>query len=142
MRTLRMLSSSVVIALAGLGSACADQKKVLAAGDPPLTQDMVDAYVKLAGWRLGPALARADGRGETHPPPPASGVEVGDRRPRAPRRPLRVHPRHGALRPLRALSPGGGEIRRCGGRTLTRLSGGRLKTAVCPFDERQVGGGI
>jgi hypothetical protein len=38
-----------------------DTKKTLVSGDPPLTQDMVDDYCKLADWRFGPALAKAGG---------------------------------------------------------------------------------
>jgi hypothetical protein len=47
--------------LAGLGAAQAGGKKVLVPGDPPLTQDVVDDYVKLAAWRFGPDLDKAGG---------------------------------------------------------------------------------
>jgi hypothetical protein len=62
MRTLRYLVP-VVLVLAGLGGARAGDKKVLVPGDPPLTQDMVDDYGKLAAWRLGPALDKVGGPG-------------------------------------------------------------------------------
>jgi hypothetical protein len=51
------------IVLAGLGGTGAGDRTVLVPGDPPLTQDMVDDYVKLAAWRLGPDLDRAGGPG-------------------------------------------------------------------------------
>jgi hypothetical protein len=62
MRTLRSLGPAVIV-LAGLGVAGAGDKKVLVPGDPPLTQDMVDDYVKLAAWRFGPDLDRVGGPG-------------------------------------------------------------------------------
>jgi hypothetical protein len=52
---------TAVLALAIVDSCRPGEKKVLVAGDPPLTQDMVDDYGKLAEWRLGPALIRVGG---------------------------------------------------------------------------------
>jgi|SRR5262245_14118420 len=61
MSALRLFAVPVVILLTGFNAACAEVKKVLAPGDPPLTQEMVDDYTKLAEWRLGPALANVGG---------------------------------------------------------------------------------
>jgi hypothetical protein len=61
MRSLRYLVSATVLLLSVAGTARPDAKKVLVSGDPPLTQDMVDDYCKMADWRFGPALAKAGG---------------------------------------------------------------------------------
>ena len=60
MRLLRYLVPAAMV-LAGFNLLRAGDPKVLVAGDPPLTQDMVDDYGKLAAWRLGPDLGGAGG---------------------------------------------------------------------------------
>ena len=60
MSKVRCLVSSALLALAGLGAARADER-VLAAGDPPLTQGMVDDYCRYVGWRWPQALHRSGG---------------------------------------------------------------------------------
>ena len=62
MRTLRSVAAAAIL-LAAASTAGAGDQKVLVPGDPPLTQDMVDDYVKLAAWRLGPDLDRVGGPG-------------------------------------------------------------------------------
>ena len=52
---------AALLILAVASTAQSDDKKVLVPGEPPLTQDMVDDYGKLAEWRFGPALAKAGG---------------------------------------------------------------------------------
>ena len=59
---MRMLRSVVPILLAAAGLVRAGDPKVLVPGEPPLTQDMVDDYAKLAEYRFGPALDRVGGR--------------------------------------------------------------------------------
>jgi hypothetical protein len=59
MRAFRYLAAIGFVILAG--TARPDDKKVLVPGDPPLTQDMVDDYGKLAEWRFGPVLAKVGG---------------------------------------------------------------------------------
>jgi hypothetical protein len=61
MRMLRFLAATMVLALAVAGTTHAGDKKVLVSGDPPLTQDMLDDYCKLADWRFGSTLAKAGG---------------------------------------------------------------------------------
>lgn len=61
MRTFSYLVVTTVLCGAGAASARPDEKKTLAPGDPPLTQDMVDDYCKMADWRFGPALAKVGG---------------------------------------------------------------------------------
>jgi hypothetical protein len=56
-----MFLSSALLCLIGLGAAHAAEKKVLVPGQPPLTQDMVDDYMKYLEWRSGPILAQAGG---------------------------------------------------------------------------------
>ena len=60
MSKVRCLVSSALLALAGLGAARADER-MLAAGDPPLTQGMVDDYCRYVGWRWPQALHRSGG---------------------------------------------------------------------------------
>ena len=60
MSKVRCLVSSALLALAGLGAARADER-MLAAGDPPLTQGMVDDYCRYVAWRWPQAFARAGG---------------------------------------------------------------------------------
>lgn len=60
MRTLCYLVPAATL-LAVLGPGRAEDKKLLVAGKPPLTQDMVDDYGKFAEWRLGSALDRVGG---------------------------------------------------------------------------------
>lgn len=60
MRKLRWLFIVVLMTVTA-GVASADTKKTLVSGDPPLTQDMVDDYCKMADWRFGPALAKVGG---------------------------------------------------------------------------------
>jgi len=62
MRSLGLLISPVLVALAGVSAAQAGEKKVLAGGAPPLTEDMVGDYAKFAEWRWGVTLARVGGR--------------------------------------------------------------------------------
>ena len=60
MQALRYVVAAGIL-MAGLGTAGAGDKKVLVPGDPPLTQDMVDDYTRLAAWRFGPDLDKAGG---------------------------------------------------------------------------------
>lgn len=61
MKSLRMLLSSALLCLVGFSTAHATEKKVLVPGQPALTQDMLDDYMKYLEWRSGPILARAGG---------------------------------------------------------------------------------
>jgi hypothetical protein len=61
MRGFRYLVAAGLLVSVAVGTARPDEKKTLVSGDPPLTQDMVDDYCKLADWRFGPALAKAGG---------------------------------------------------------------------------------
>jgi len=61
MRAICHMIPVAVLMLMAAGIARPDDKKVLVTGDPPLTQDMVDDYCKLAEWRFGPALAGIGG---------------------------------------------------------------------------------
>ena len=61
MRVLCQLLTAAVLISAGAGTAWPDEKKVVVAGDPPLTQDMVDDYCKMAYWRFGTSLAKIGG---------------------------------------------------------------------------------
>lgn len=61
MRSFRYLVSATVLLVAVAGTARPEEKKVLVAGDPPLTQDMVDDYCKMAYWRFGSSLAKIGG---------------------------------------------------------------------------------
>jgi hypothetical protein len=60
MRVLRYVVSAAILVAAG--HLQAGDPKVLVPGDPPLTQDMVDDYGRLAEYRLGPALDKIGGR--------------------------------------------------------------------------------
>ena len=59
MSKVRCLVSSALLALAGLGAARADER-MLAAGDPPLTQGMVDDYCRYFAWRTPAVGLRAE----------------------------------------------------------------------------------
>lgn len=61
MQRLHYILATGLLMSASLGAARSDEKKTLVSGDPPLTQDMVDDYCKLADWRYGPALAKVGG---------------------------------------------------------------------------------
>jgi hypothetical protein len=61
MRTIRYWVTAAVLAVTFAGVARPEDKKVLVPGDPPLTEDMVDDYCKMAEWRFGAALARIGG---------------------------------------------------------------------------------
>jgi hypothetical protein len=61
MRAFRFFVLCAMLTLGGARGAQSDEKKLLVPGEPPLTQDMVDDYVKLADWRFGPLLAKAGG---------------------------------------------------------------------------------
>ena len=56
----RYFASSALLVLAGLGAARAEER-VLAPGDLPLTQGMVDDYCRYVAWRWPQAFARAGG---------------------------------------------------------------------------------
>jgi hypothetical protein len=62
MQALRFLVPAGLLLLIAIGPARAEDKKVLVPGDPPLTQDVVNDYGRLAEWRLGPALACLGGK--------------------------------------------------------------------------------
>ncbi|HJZ91101.1 MAG TPA: hypothetical protein VKE40_09530 [Gemmataceae bacterium] len=61
MRAFRYIVLTATLTLGGASAARPDDKKALVPGDPPLTQDMVDDYCKMADWRFGPLLAKAGG---------------------------------------------------------------------------------
>ena len=61
MKSLQMFLSSALLGLIAVGVVQAADKKVLVPGQPPLTQDMVDDYMKYLEWRSGPILAQAGG---------------------------------------------------------------------------------
>ena len=61
MLSLRPFMGPVLLMVAGLGAARAEENRVVVPGQPPLSQDMVDDYAKFLEWRLGPAVARAGG---------------------------------------------------------------------------------
>src|SRR5262245_66136551 len=61
MRKLHGLIVAATLMCVAAGTARPDTKKTLVAGEPALTQDMVDDYCKMADWRFGPALAKVGG---------------------------------------------------------------------------------
>ncbi len=61
MRSLYYLVSATVLLSAIAGTVRSDEKKVLVPGDPPLTQDMVNDYCKMAEWRFGSSIAKVGG---------------------------------------------------------------------------------
>src|SRR5262245_11778939 len=61
MRKLHGLIVAATLMCVAAGTARPDTKKTLVAGEPALTQDMVDDYCKMADWRFGPLLAKAGG---------------------------------------------------------------------------------
>src|SRR5262245_17228242 len=60
MNTIRFLVVAFTVSSCA-STAQSDDRKVLVPGEPPLTQDMVDDYGKLAEWRFGAALANVGG---------------------------------------------------------------------------------
>src|SRR5262245_13837660 len=61
MRTFCQVVLSALLTLGGASAARSEDKKLLVPGEPPLTQEMVDDYCKLADWRFGPLLPKAGG---------------------------------------------------------------------------------
>lgn len=61
MKRLSYVAATGLLMAVAVSVARPDEKKTLVLGDPPLTQDMVDDYCKLAEWRFGPALAKVGG---------------------------------------------------------------------------------
>lgn len=53
MRALRILACPALLVLAGMSAARAGDPKILVAGPPPLTQDVVDDFARFAEWRWG-----------------------------------------------------------------------------------------
>ena len=61
MSRFRGLTFSARLVLAAVGGAARAEDKVLAPGDPPLTQGMIDDYCRYVAWRWPQAFARAGG---------------------------------------------------------------------------------